>query len=75
MIRIPLAAVLIGATVMPGPPTPTGFVSIAAGETWNFQALHRGSISVLRSSASDRLAEHEVGGDVAPLDVTVESGA
>jgi hypothetical protein len=25
-------------------PTPTGFVSVAAGETWNFQAWHRDSV-------------------------------
>lgn len=31
-------------------PSPTGFVSVAAGETWNFQAWHRDSVSGMATS-------------------------
>jgi len=38
-------------------PTPTGFVSIAAGETWNFQAWHRDSVGgVAVSNFTDALS-------------------
>ena len=38
-------------------PTPTGLVSIAAGETWNFQAWHRdGLIGIPTSNLTDGIA-------------------